>query len=259
MKDVGGAVLAGSTPPFLGRERAAVDVDVGPERRSPRYHETYLALESIKEGSAAVSKPRGVWLRVHIVKDLEKAHRLPVRVEEQQAQQLAVNPPRSAGDGRQEIQLTAMVPIELPVLGNLGCRFLVKVLVGAARVEELSVSVPVPRRSAPAVVPHTEVKHEVLSPIPKVAHQLEVSPLVAVDSGDRTLSLDPGPCGAKAGSQALARPVVGLSSSVGRSVTRSVNSFGGGSHEAKGVWPVVHFVYDDEVSGGCEALEAGAR
>ena len=47
-------MLAGSTPPFLGRERAAVDVDVGPERRSPRYHETYLALESIKEGSAAV-------------------------------------------------------------------------------------------------------------------------------------------------------------------------------------------------------------
>ena len=64
MKDVGGAVLAGSTPPFLGRERAAVDVDVGPERRSPRYHETYLALESIKEGSAAVSKPRGVWLHI---------------------------------------------------------------------------------------------------------------------------------------------------------------------------------------------------
>jgi hypothetical protein len=29
-----------------------------------------------------------------------------------------VNPPRSAGDGRQEIQLTAMVPIELPVVGN---------------------------------------------------------------------------------------------------------------------------------------------
>ena len=39
MKNVGGAVLAGSTPPFLGRERAAVDVDVGPERRSPRYHD----------------------------------------------------------------------------------------------------------------------------------------------------------------------------------------------------------------------------
>ena len=29
MKDVGGAVLAGSTPPFLGRERAAVNVDEG--------------------------------------------------------------------------------------------------------------------------------------------------------------------------------------------------------------------------------------
>ena len=53
MKDVGGAVLAGSTPPFLGRKRAAIDVDVGPERRSPRYHETCLALEideSVKEG-----------------------------------------------------------------------------------------------------------------------------------------------------------------------------------------------------------------
>ena len=54
MKDVGGAVLAGSTPPFLERERAAVDVDVGPERRSPRYHESCLALESVKESSALV-------------------------------------------------------------------------------------------------------------------------------------------------------------------------------------------------------------
>ena len=42
MKEVRGAVFAGSSPPFLGRERAAVDVDVGPERRSPRYHETCL-------------------------------------------------------------------------------------------------------------------------------------------------------------------------------------------------------------------------
>ena len=49
MKDVGGAGFAGSSPPFLGRERAAVDVDVGPERRSPRYHETCLALESFKD------------------------------------------------------------------------------------------------------------------------------------------------------------------------------------------------------------------
>ena len=37
MKDVRGAGFAGSSPPFLGRERAAVGVDVGPERRSPRY------------------------------------------------------------------------------------------------------------------------------------------------------------------------------------------------------------------------------
>jgi len=124
-----------------------------------------------------------------------------------------VNPPRSAGDGRQEIQLTAMVPIDLPVLGNLSCRLLVEVLVRAAGVKELSVPVPVPWRSAPAVVPEAEVEHEVLSPIPEVAHQLEVAPLVAVDSGDCTLSLDPGPCGTKAGRQALARPVVSLSSS----------------------------------------------
>ena len=32
MKEVRGAVFAGSSPPFLGRERAAVDCDVGPER-----------------------------------------------------------------------------------------------------------------------------------------------------------------------------------------------------------------------------------
>ena len=83
MKDVGGAVLAGCSPPFLGRERAAVDVDVRPERRSPRYHETGLALESVEESSAAVSKPRGVWLRMPVVKNLEEARRLPVRVEEQ--------------------------------------------------------------------------------------------------------------------------------------------------------------------------------
>ena len=90
----------------------------GPERRSPRYHETCLALESVKESSAAVSKARGVWLRVPVVKNLKEARRLPVRVEEQQPQQLGVNPPKSAGDGRQEVQLTAMVPILRPVLGN---------------------------------------------------------------------------------------------------------------------------------------------
>ena len=49
MKDEGGAGFAGSSPPFLGRERAAVDVDVSPERHSPRYHETCLAVESVSE------------------------------------------------------------------------------------------------------------------------------------------------------------------------------------------------------------------
>ena len=75
---VTGAGFAGSAPPFRGRERAAVDVDVGPERRSPRYHETCLALE--EESSAAVSKPRSVWLRMPIVKSLKEACRLSVRV-----------------------------------------------------------------------------------------------------------------------------------------------------------------------------------
>ena len=55
MKDVRGTGFAGSASPFLGRERAAVDVDVGPERRSPRYHETCLALESVKEKSLSTA------------------------------------------------------------------------------------------------------------------------------------------------------------------------------------------------------------
>ena len=59
--------------------RSAVDVEVGPERRSPRYHETCLVLESVKKSSATVLEPRCVWLRVLIFKDLEKARRLSPR------------------------------------------------------------------------------------------------------------------------------------------------------------------------------------
>ena len=48
MEEMRGASFAGGSRPFLvshlGRERTAVDVDVCPERRSPRYHETCLAL-----------------------------------------------------------------------------------------------------------------------------------------------------------------------------------------------------------------------
>ena len=71
MKDVGGAGFAGSSPPWLGRERAAIDVerkvgftentamrhrrgDVGPERRGPRYHQKRLRRKNkteILEGS----------------------------------------------------------------------------------------------------------------------------------------------------------------------------------------------------------------
>ena len=62
MKEMRGAGFVGSASPFLGRERAAIDVDVGPERRSPRYHETSLALESV-EGSSAEreTKARHTW------------------------------------------------------------------------------------------------------------------------------------------------------------------------------------------------------
>ena len=51
MKDVGGAGFAGRAPSFLGRERAAVNVDVGPERRSPRYHESCLLLRVLKKAA----------------------------------------------------------------------------------------------------------------------------------------------------------------------------------------------------------------
>ena len=110
-----------------------------------------------------------VWLRVLVVHDLKEAYRLLVRVQKQQAQQLAMDAAGSAGDGRQEVQVTAMVPMQLPVLGNLACRLFVKVLVWVAWAKQLSVPVPVPRSSARAVVPEAEVEREILSPIADVA------------------------------------------------------------------------------------------
>ena len=64
--------------------------------------------------------------------------------------------------------MTAMVPTQLPVLGNLACRILVKVLVRVAWVEQFPVPVPVPRRGARAVVPEAEVEHEILVPVADV-------------------------------------------------------------------------------------------
>ena len=60
MEEMRAASFARKSPPFLGRERAAVDVDVGPERRSPRYHETCLALAGVEESSATVLEPRSL-------------------------------------------------------------------------------------------------------------------------------------------------------------------------------------------------------
>ena len=80
-KNVRGVQLAGTSPPFLGRERAAVGVDVDPERPSPRYHEACLALDSVEDSSAAVLQPRCVGLHVLVVQNLKEACRLPVRVQ----------------------------------------------------------------------------------------------------------------------------------------------------------------------------------
>ena len=77
MEEMRGACFAGSASPFRGRERTAVDIDVCPERRSHRYHETCLALESVEsESGAAASKPRSVLLRMPIIKNLEEMCRL---------------------------------------------------------------------------------------------------------------------------------------------------------------------------------------
>ena len=75
MEEMRGACFAGSAPPFRGRERTAVDIDVCPERRSLRSHETCLALESVDESSAAVCKPRSVWLHMPIVEKASAAAR----------------------------------------------------------------------------------------------------------------------------------------------------------------------------------------
>ena len=55
-EEVRGAKLAGSSPPFFGREWAAVGVDVDPERRSPGDHETCFALETVQESRVAAGK-----------------------------------------------------------------------------------------------------------------------------------------------------------------------------------------------------------
>ena len=55
------AGAAGRSPPFLSRERAAVSVDVDPERCSPGYHETCLALETVQESRVAAGKRCSVW------------------------------------------------------------------------------------------------------------------------------------------------------------------------------------------------------
>ena len=144
--------FAGSSPPFLGRERAAVDVDVGPDRRSPRYHETVFLLRVLKTAARRYVN-RDVCVTgcaCCVVQNVRKRSSPGARVEttgaaarNESARKCWRWPARIPGDG-----LTAMVPIQLPVLGNLACRLLVKVLVWVAWVKQLSVAVPVPRRSA---------------------------------------------------------------------------------------------------------------
>ncbi|MGB1596325.1 MAG: hypothetical protein ACPIOQ_26425, partial [Promethearchaeia archaeon] len=47
-EEVRGAKLAGRWPPFLGRERAAVSVDVDPARRSPAEHVSSCSSPPVK-------------------------------------------------------------------------------------------------------------------------------------------------------------------------------------------------------------------
>ena len=56
--------FAESTPPFRGRERTAVDIDVCSVRRSPHYHETCLALESVEELETKARRGDGEYGRV---------------------------------------------------------------------------------------------------------------------------------------------------------------------------------------------------
>ena len=54
-EEVRGLRLAGYSPPSRSRERAAVSVDVDPERRSHRSHETCLALEIVACRNSSLS------------------------------------------------------------------------------------------------------------------------------------------------------------------------------------------------------------
>ena len=100
--------FAGSSPPFLGRERAAVDVDVGPERRSPRYHETVFLLRVLKTAARRYVN-RDVCVTgcaCCVVQNVRKRSSPGARVETTGA--AARNESAaSAGDGRQEVQVTA--------------------------------------------------------------------------------------------------------------------------------------------------------
>ena len=71
-----------------------------------------------------------------------------------------MNPARGAGDGRQEVDGDDSDRAPAAPCTLQSCfPFLVLVLVRLARVKKLSVPVPVPRRSAPAVMPEAEVEH----------------------------------------------------------------------------------------------------
>ena len=57
MKDVGGAGFAGSSPSFLGRERAAVNVDVGPERRLHTFSMSLLSVSQMAGSEGGRRRP----------------------------------------------------------------------------------------------------------------------------------------------------------------------------------------------------------
>ena len=75
MEEKRGACFAGSSPPFLGRERAAVDVDFGPESCSPSKHRnSYILLPGkvygILFGALMLLAFTAVWLGQRKISEL---------------------------------------------------------------------------------------------------------------------------------------------------------------------------------------------
>ena len=155
MEEMRVACFAGSSPPFLGRERAAVDVDVGPERRSPRYHGTVLLLRVLKTAARRYVN-RDVCVTgcaCCVVQNVRKRSSPGARVEttgsaarNESARKCWRWPARIPGDGDGPDPAPCTWQSCVPSSREgpcLGC------CMDGAVIKQFSVPVPVPRSSAP--------------------------------------------------------------------------------------------------------------